>query len=452
MDLLRLTLSRLPLTRLINLKALLRSDAFLRVRMAVINPTTVTLPKNGMENYLRLCTLDGELWQKSFLHVNLRALQWRAVFLRYSAGFRQFRDYQFSHGQLWKYLESDVPEIQARALTGLVMTWKRADYIHLSSALSFPADALTSIHWTPQLKKIITFILSDWSEDYTWHRFSSLLILAGFLRIPYSGLSDRSYVIGYLLSFTNGDTVSREIPECDDIILKAYPRMNTVDVERSVAVSGYINPSSYWVVGKKSMLILALQEARLPLIRKFSDTLIQCQYSDMQDFRIYPRFSRKLVLRIREVLDDVSICEKILVDILEAYRVVAGEIFDSPSSDLRVAVGNRPPRYKFPHHPRIMSPGLGIGDSPTIYDPVYSFYEYPDNWRSWIAYARGLGSRIRFYPEDLRKRAGEMGNPEIAKLVGVADDTENSRLHEETYREILAILTNPALPVQFKRV
>lgn len=456
MDLLRLVLAKQPLAKLVMMRKLIGNDTFLQVRMDSINRRRVPVPENGKEWYLRYCTLEGELWQKSFFHVDLQLLRLRAIFLRYQGGFKQFRDYRIRDFLMWKYLESDIPEIQARALVQVFLDAESGNHDEVKHFMSLHKD-LTIIHWTPQLKQVISNVLRSSLEDID-HR---VMFLAGFLHLRRRHSTwDEFYLSGYLTSFTNGDTTETKIPECEDAIKRSFPGMNAQDQVNVIALSGYINFSYSESWAGRYALDRGYQYARLPLLRRYISNFKRSagsgEYDRMRmllgigqiEFNAPDDYiSKKLVLRVRKILDNETIVSQFPAKAREDYEIIAGNISlptdNEDGTNLRVLIGNKPEGYQF-NIPIKSYIGSTTFQASVVYDPLYSFYESTEGIGRHVGYQRGLGVFMENYidPSDSLQSAGGMGNPEIARLVGVRDDTEKSTKHEEAYRKILKMLTS----------
>lgn len=439
MDLLRLVLAKQPLAKLVNLKRLIGSDAFLNVRMETVNCTKIPLPAvNRKDWYLKYCTLEGELWQKSFLNVELNLLRLRAIFLRYSGGFKQFRDYSSYDTLTWAYLESDVLEIQARALVQAFLAARRGDRITVG-AFMVPYKSLTRINWTSQLRNVISQIIASFWKHSNNYRMKHL---AGFLRLPYD-MDDGSenYLSGYLTSFTNGDTVETLIPECEAAIKLIFPKLGAERRVKVITESGYMNfsYSSSW--DPSHAVEFGFKYARLPILHKYMQKLVKPFIFVIPDEYV----PKKLVLRVREILDDPIIGPLIPLEVLEEYAAIAGNISALPlNRPMRILTGNKPEFYEFPEVPQYFGfTGAATYQASVVYDPLYSFYEDNKGIGKHVGYQRGLGAFMgtELEPEKSPETPEMMGNPELAKLLGVKDNTANSAKHEETYQQILKMLT-----------
>lgn len=316
MDLFRLVLCHQPLDRLLDFPVLLRCERFLRVRRSTVNT------RGMVPDYIQQCTMEGELCRFSFAHAKCIDLRNRAVFLREVKWYYLFCNKSEEDHDVWYALESGIPEIQARALAYLGT--EHADYF-----LSKFND-LSSVEWTPQLKKEIESILLESGKKGKYDYPERISYLSGYMGIrsnrPASSLNSGKV---YDSGLSSG--------QADAFILKENFDSNPDWLVRrvlDVICDGVHTPGS--LATKWSLLhakgILEIYNTSPKEYLKYMETI---EWGTM-------KVTRSLVLRARVYAENEEF-RKIFgeTDAMKVYQVLAGYNIEAslPASAIKLLCG-----------------------------------------------------------------------------------------------------------------
>ena len=283
MDLLRLVLSWQGLDGLRRFR-LLRCEKFRQVRVSVVNTRISDI--SSVEKYLTSCVEQGEIFLGADLYIDWSICVMRGVFMRNmeQSYIRKEIGNFLDH---WSLIETGIPEAQA---LGLLALFKHGTYRF---------NDLNTIPWTEKLKKVVLFITSRHNGADADAIGSYLEYLHGYMGVPMD-IKSRDYTCGVLESWTKGETILSQLPQCNDLLAVGIPEIQVAAVE-----AGYLWP----VIGKLNLqerLEYGLVYMRLPLLESITEEEIR-GFPDEEITEIlssnFLNPTRALTRRAREILE-----------------------------------------------------------------------------------------------------------------------------------------------------
>lgn len=297
MDLLRLVLAKQPLDRLFDFPVLLRSGHFLRTRRLTVNV------RKEKPDYIKQCTMEGELCRFSFAYTTCQNLRNRAVFLRNAEAYRFFYNKTEEDQDIWYAVESGIPEIQAQALASI--SGGNADYF-----LSKFND-LSAIPWTKQLKKIVEELLGEVRGEYDY-------------------LDKMSYFLGYTgIKAPRGakvDPKSFEFGEIDAFLLKPSIYEDTENYMRHLlgVVSNGVHTPYSLAVKLSIMRAKSIMEVYAESPGEYLRHVSEMEWDNIH-------ITRSLILRVMQYMKDPEFQKAFKeTKLMEAYLILSG--YDIPAS------------------------------------------------------------------------------------------------------------------------
>lgn len=378
MDLLRLVLCRQPLMSLFRFKKLLGSPAFIRTRIERVNPRGYG--KQSDENYIRLCSAQGEITSVSYLYISMEDIRARSVFLRDAKSYRYYYDSGAeSDIGFWSAMASGILDIQVTALTMITLNPN-------ATRILYGCYDPWTIPWTDQLAaEVVRLISTHAGKD-------DLSFLKGFLGVqssPTSG-SWNEYIRGRIMFKFKGRETWIEDAEIE-ALLTVWPnedklRMWNTDINNysDLAVAFLKIETGYLANLNKYLTSDDPNDSALPELRgtAVGHCCIGAMKLLLQGINVDVSFQgydidEKMESRVRVVLEDQNLVYLISQtsngeETLADYRVIAGEVTsDIISPLLRRGVGNPGPETTYRVIPSdVETPDIILRNF--IYNPVYS--------------------------------------------------------------------------------
>lgn len=253
MDLLRLVLSKQSAEKLRTLPHLLRSKYFIETRLSTVNH--LEMADLDLNNYIILCTLQGDISALSVEHSNFDHLLDRALFLCDASLYCYLIDMNPMKCNFWMAMETNVPAIQAKALSLLSIAGPGEQIYGIPFVDMIKIRNLGSINWTTPLMNILRNFCLQVCGRFTDPTMDDNSLF-GFLRIPVKspvgrfrllGFSTFSYFHGYAYSFLRGGCEAETNDHLEEVFYQLYHITTNYAVMHTGAYStfvgsGYIAP------------------------------------------------------------------------------------------------------------------------------------------------------------------------------------------------------------------
>lgn len=334
MDLLRLVLARQSLDSLLRFPMLVDSDAFRIQRAKILGYSSKKLDFDTP-------SLHGELYSCSAMPP--RYVTARALFLRDTETFLSVID-KVEELDFWLLLESDIPEVQAKAIASLIHLPHNTTGSHqFGEKIPMIFNDLTSINWTPRLETMM--------KDNIKLPISQL---AGFLRMPLGDRVQMSclYYVGLCRRTLNGEETTDAHPELENGFGMVFSNTREThiniygdnsqafadrreQISKYVMLSGYLTPFTRILTDSKYRNRKLVKSA-LKYASYLSLKLILSSPGGEADVRSHDLvYSQKYGMtkwyhrRVLRILEDKEVVDKLPPETVNWYRAVAGEVFEA---------------------------------------------------------------------------------------------------------------------------
>ena len=393
MDLLRLVLARQPVAKLTTFQKLLQSRLFVQTRAQIYD-----LPPGDP---VKTSVLAGDLCPGAEEIVEHGMLLIRACFLRSSALFLHYSWANRGSLDFWYALGTGIPEIQNEAFRVMMD----------SPAYAFQLNSIedeASIPWTSDLKvrfrgllerlRKTKGILSEISSQ-VWGIAEIKLTAEQFQKLDSADAID--YLAAWVRSILKYEITTEIVPEVELLLNTNKINITSYVYAKMCIKMGYLHhlmpyiiglnldevtkivAAAFWAVNYSVLLLVANSGASV-IVRNVNNDLAT-PYS----------VTVKQAEDARKCLQTPQILQMMGPDLVEYYRIIAGEIFHSDfESSYRMTAGNPgPTTTNVPDDRSISIQGI------VIYDPEWIFNQKERDRSAASKAVRYAYARGKWLPE-----------------------------------------------------
>lgn len=313
MDLLRLVMAQQPMAKLETLGRLVTSPKFKKMWYGSRNIEPRDLGRPIQE----VATYHGELSPESQIYMHTMLLNFRAIFLLSASSYNYFSDIGSNANSFWNAIATGIPEIQARALLIMEGTTGRGYLLEINETAEIP--------WTPALRSEIIALLAPQLQDIEnlideeyMNSLNRLMAALGMNQVKFLERGDFTYKvesIRRILNYKPEMRRNREVEQIEEVIA-------------AMIYGGYyygvLRTTLYPEVVSTAFDAYAYELLHHYVYKRGYATIVGLPREGYQRRVV----SRAEIISIRRILGDVRVRSIMNPELLNIYRVLAGEIVE----------------------------------------------------------------------------------------------------------------------------